>query len=71
MKSPVLDHYLVMTEAYNPRMAKRTPKKGIIGTGRVSIRPGKNSNRIIFSVRLAEAEERRLYKMLQKRYPKK
>jgi hypothetical protein len=50
--------------------AKRTPKKGIVGDGRVFIGPGEYSNRLHIDVRLSKEDEQRLLKMLQKRYPK-
>jgi hypothetical protein len=50
--------------------AKRTPKKGIIGEGKIGIRPSKNTNRLRVTFTVSREEEQRLLKMLQKRYPK-
>jgi hypothetical protein len=46
-----------------------TPKKGIIGEGKVFMRPGKHTNRMRFEMSISKTDELRLLNLLKKRNP--
>jgi hypothetical protein len=54
----------------NAKNAKRSVKQGIVGQGKLFVRPGKYSNALYVMSKFNRGDEQRLLGMLVRRYPK-